>query len=147
MNYDVKSIVEGTLMPTPISHSAEYVSLRDYIDTRFIVVDKASHLALATLETRLASMNEFRGELKDQATTFATKTEVQLLRDAAFTHITKTEFMIWKDRVDEDIRSLRESRSLLEGKASQSSVNISLLIGIIGLILAFVSIILRFFGM
>jgi len=146
VNYDVKSIVEGTLMPTT-AHSAEYVSLRDYIDTRFAAVDKASNLALGTLETRLTSMNEFRGELKDQATTFATKTEVQLLRDAAFTHVTKAEFIIWKDRIDEDIRSLRESRSLLEGKASQSSVNISLLIGIIGLILAFVSIILRFFGM
>ena len=64
-------------------------------------------------------MNEIRDQLRDQASTF----------------VTKAEYRTAHDRIEEDIRSLRESRSLLEGKANQSAVIFVAAISLLGLIL------------
>jgi len=72
------------------------------------------------MEKRLDGMNEFRDTLKDQSGSF----------------LTKSEFYTYRNKLDEDIRSLRESRAEIAGKASQTSVNIALLISIVGLILS-----------
>lgn len=63
------------------------------------------------------------------------------------TFITRKEFDAFKERIDGDIRSLRESRAEMQGKASQSSVNTAMIISAIGLILAIIGLILRFAGM
>jgi hypothetical protein len=65
-------------------------------------------------------MNEFRAQLKDQASTFIPRVEYE-------THY---------DQVCDDVKDLRESRAELKGKADQSSVNIAYLIGFIGIIIA-----------
>ena len=80
---------------------------------------------------RLASMNEFRAQLKDQAATF----------------VPRTEHMILHDRLDEDIRTLRESRALLEGKASQNSVNLATILSVIGILFGLISLAMKLVGL
>jgi hypothetical protein len=87
-------------------------------------LEKATDLAKAGMDERLARMNEFRDALKDQSNTF----------------LTRQEAAIRMDRIDEDIRSLRESRSELFGKASQNQLNVALLIGVAGLVLSIISV-------
>ncbi len=72
-------------------------------------------------------MNEFREALTDQSKTF----------------ITRNEFSLCLEKIESDIRSLRESRSELQGKASQSQVNIALSISVIGIALGFLSLLLK----
>lgn len=66
----------------------DVVSLREYIDMRFNALEdkvaasnEARQLAIdkaeASTNLRLESMNEFRSQLKDQASQFATKEEVE----------------------------------------------------------------------
>ena len=111
--------------------NAKGVSLKDHFDQRFIDSEKALNIALTASQraTDLAlnaqkgvneTQNEFRNTLKDQASTLMPRSE--------------TESMI--DRINADIRGLRESRASLEGKASQSSVYISYLISIASILLA-----------
>jgi hypothetical protein len=117
-------------MPTTastIQHTAEYVTLRDYIDTQMEARDRALNVALANLDRRLDGMNEFRDALRDQG----------------FTFLTKAEYGVFKERLELDIRGLRESRSLLEGKADQKQVNTALILSIIGLILGVIGLMMR----
>ena len=101
-------------------------SLREHIDVRFVAEDKAKELAAHALNLKLEHMNEFRGQLKDQCSTFITREEHEILQT----------------RIDNDIRELRESKATLEGKASQSTVNITLAVAIMGLIIAVAGLIL-----
>ena len=73
-------------------------------------------------------MNEFRGQLKDQAAGLFPRSEHEIFMRA----------------VDKDIRELRESRALLAGKASQNAVNLSTVIAILGILLAIVSLVHSF---
>ncbi len=95
-----------------------------YFESRLSGVDKAISVAAAGMEKRLEGMNEFRNQLKDQTGTFITRAE----HDAIL------------NRMNEDIRMLRESRAELAGKASQMSVNIALVIAIIGIVISSVSV-------
>ena len=67
-------------------------------------------------------MNEFRESLKDQTAKY----------------LPRAEYDIQHQRMIEDIKSLRESRASLEGKASQKSMFIILSISIISLIISIV---------
>ena len=128
----------------------EGIPLRDYVDRllfefekrinqRFDDLEKnlkraagdqkdALELARETINTRLAGMNEFRDTLKDQAGTF----------------VTRAELVSTMGSLQESINSLKESRATLEGKASQSSVNIGYVASGLALLIALVSCILKF---
>lgn len=106
------------------------VTLKEYFDVRLSALDRASDVAYRAMEKRLESMNEFRSQMKDQAGSF----------------ITKAEFRVYLDKIDGDIRVLREYKSTLEGKASQSSVVISLLLAGAGLILSIASLLVKVYG-
>ena len=118
--------------------SPAMVSLREYVDIRLEAVqgafdarlaamEGARSFAYAAMEKRLEGMNEIRSALRDQGATFATRNELASI----------------KNKYDEDIRMLRESRSLLEGKAAQGSVMVSLGIGIVALVVAIVTALLQ----
>jgi hypothetical protein len=118
-------------------HSGEYVTLRDYIDARMTAADRAVLIALAAMDKRMDAANELRGALKD-------------LADSA---VTRSKYDDDVKRIQEDIRSLRESRAELSGKASQDSLNktngtaiAGFIIGALGLLLSLVNIILRLYG-
>ena len=55
--------------------------MRDYVDTRFVALEKALTLAEHATELRLEGMNEWRGQSKDQMSTYATRIELDTLRD------------------------------------------------------------------
>lgn len=105
----------------------EQVSLKVLAEQRFDAMDKALHVATQQMDKRLDGMNEFRESLRDQAAQMVTRTECSILHK----------------KIDEDLRILRESKAMLEGKASQLSVNITLAIAIVGSIVSVVALLTR----
>jgi hypothetical protein len=51
------------------------VSLKEYVESRLIDLEKSIKLANTELNRRLEGMNEFRSQLKDQASSFITRPE------------------------------------------------------------------------
>jgi len=91
------------------------------------VKDYAAHetaleLATKNLEIRLDKLNELR--------------EIVTQRETHYT--TKGEMAIRLERIDEDIRGLRESRAELEGKASMMSVLFAYLLGLVALVMSLI---------
>ncbi len=78
------------------------VSLRDYVDARFDALATATKLDYQVVEARLEVLNQAREQRSDEAKMFATKSELESLK--------------------EQVTSLRESRAMMEGKASANSV-------------------------
>ena len=56
------------------------VTWRDYVDARLESMDRAICKAEEQLRDRLETMNEVRDQLRDQASTFATRESVELIR-------------------------------------------------------------------
>ena len=121
--------------------SQDLVTLKEFFDVRlaqvealvcekFNTVETATSLAKEALDLRLQSMNKFRETLQDQAATFMTRTEYQLQHD----------------RLIEDIRMLKEAKALMDGKASQSSVNIAYLLAFAGLLVSVINVIHSFWS-
>lgn len=103
------------------------VSLREYIEEKFMAAEKANTLFMDRLDDRLESMNQFREDLRRQAAAF----------------LTRAEFDTSHARIVEDIRSLRESRAALEGRASQLSVQITFLLALAGLAVSLAALLLK----
>lgn len=103
-------------------------ALEDKMEMTFKLNQTAIDKAEVLMNDRLAGMNEFREALKDQANTF----------------ITRIECKNGSSRRDEDIRNLQLSKAILEGKASQVSVNVALAISLIGLLVGLFGLLLRF---
>jgi len=152
----------------------EEVSLKEFIETKILALEKATTIAASTMEKRLEGMNELRGQLKDQALTFTTKTEHEILlkkidedvgqireqlsksrleyetlfrridddikqiREFLSKTINKNEY----DKMLDDIKVLRESKALLEGKASQQFANVAMIISVIGMLLSVIGFII-----
>jgi hypothetical protein len=124
---------------------------------------RALALALQTLDKRLEGMNEFRAQINATESKYCTKAELDahsisndkelaamadrlrqdenaLLAEGAKA-FTRSEHDAYAKGVDTDLRTLRESRAELQGKASQTQMNIafvmsalSILIGVIALL-------------
>jgi len=94
------------------------------IDDRFITIEEARNLALKAMDTRLATMNEFREALRDTQSRFFTKPEHEA-------YMKSTEI---------ELRALQDFKLSLETKANQSAVNVALVISGIGILLSIVSI-------
>jgi len=94
--------------------------LKDFVLHKLSDMEKHTDTLSMLMEKRLETMNEFRNSLKDQTDKM----------------LTRTEFQIFHDKVLEDIRFLRESRALIEGKASQTFVNITFMFSMISLFIA-----------
>jgi len=102
-------------------------AMREYFDLRFTSSDKAVSVATTSLEKRLEGMNEFRDALKDQASRFVTRDELTLqLKQLAV-----------------EVDSLKISRAVMEGKASQSSMYLTMAISVASLFLGFWSTMVR----
>ena len=117
------------------------VSLKEYVeklveasekkaDIRIAAMEKATTVAYANMEGRLTGMNEFRQTLSDQAGKFPTREELNA----------------YLKSINDDLRMLRESKAQMDGKASQNSVMISLILGVMGLSIGVIGLVSRFFG-
>ena len=98
--------------------------------TALSTAERSTVFASEVLERRLEMLNEFRTAMKDQAAGFFTRAEHQL----------------YMESVASDLRSLRESRAELKGMASQSSVNVALLLSVLGLLFGCIPILLHALG-
>jgi len=101
----------------------EYLTYKQYVEAKFNAIDKSTTVALGNLEKRLEGINEFRGQLKDQQGTLITRIEVDGQLAA----------------IRENIRNLELSKAELEGKATQTSVFITQLLAVIGIMLGIMS--------
>jgi len=97
------------------------------MDTKLSAIEKSTSLAASALEARLANMNEWRGTLRDQLSTFTPRAETVALRD----------------RVESDLRVLRDFQSRLEGKASGTAVIIANAIAILSILISIVGLLTR----
>lgn len=95
------------------------LNLKDELANR--ALEKAEH----SMASRLEAMNEFRNQLTQQAGSFATKKEVELSLE----------------KVEIDMRMLRESKAALDAKASQLSVNITLTFALLGTVVSIISLV------
>lgn len=118
-------MTNGQREPQKTDHNNNLVSLREYLEAKINSVEKAIDLAREAMEKRLEGMNEFRAQLKDQASVLITRNEVDV-------QIT---------RINTDIKLLNESKAKLEGKASQSAMNATIALSVAGLILSIATIV------
>jgi hypothetical protein len=115
------------------------VELKEHIESRLRAIDEfyamrvanmeqATRTALASLDKRLEGMNEFREALKDATARLPTRNEL----DAKF------------ERVSSELSELQKFKNTMEGKASQSSVNIFMLLSVLSVLMAAAGLLLRF---
>lgn len=104
-------------------NNQEIKFLKELFETKIETVEKAIVLADENLKMRLENMNQIREQLVSQASTFATKFEVE------------------RDR--EDIKKLELVQANLAGKASQSSVQLAYILNVIAIIVAVLSFFLK----
>jgi chromatin segregation and condensation protein Rec8/ScpA/Scc1 (kleisin family) len=106
---------------------AKIKAVKDNSKLRYVSIEKATQIAKQSADKKLDAMNEFRDSLKDQNENFVRKAEYQgqMLR------------------MTDDIKSLRESRSFLEGKASITSVYIAYSIALLSLVISIIQIFIK----
>src|SRR3989304_5414015 len=103
------------MAPTSPSRG-EFVTLREYLESRIQAVERGIEVANRSMQERLSGMNEFRDTLKDQAARFVTRDELE----------TKL------STIDRQLKELQLDKAKLDGKASQSQAMITLIFAIIG---------------
>ena len=111
----------------PIMRSSDGVSLRDYVDLRFDEAQRAIDKAELMMAARLATMNEFREQLKDQAGRFITRDELNAIAG----------------KMGDEIKSLQKTSDMAAGKASQSAFLFTAAMALIALILGFLNFLLK----
>ena len=96
------------------------------MDARVNAMERAVDTAYRAMEKRLDGMNEFRQTLNDASKTYASKESLDTLRG--------------------DIHKIEISDATLAGKASQTSVMISWVVGFSGLALGIISLVATLIG-
>ena len=105
-------------------------ALERTFDMRFQTLSSTTRDVASAMDKRLEGMNEFRSALKDQVGMFFTRREHEAFVTA----------------VSADLRSLRETRAELSGKASQSHLIYTVILGAWGFILGMASLIIQLMG-
>ena len=103
----------------------ETITPKEFITEKFVNLEKTTELARSSMEKRLDGMNEFRDTLKDQASRFVTRSELETI----------------VEKIGSEIKLLNKSKDILEGKASQLSVNITLTVSIVSVLIAIIALI------
>jgi hypothetical protein len=113
------------------------MTLREYIDLRFSNVEKEFKTyqnsndvnlksAYSSMEKRLESMNEFR----------------QTISDTAAKYFTKAEHEAWKEKIEQELQTLRDFKLTIDTKASSRSVTTGYILSGIALFMSFIGLIL-----
>jgi hypothetical protein len=97
----------------------DVVSLREYIEDKFCLIEKATDLANRNLEIRLEGLNEWRQQNQNERNMF----------------LSKDVYESKHENLRKQVEDLKLNRALLEGKASQQSVFWAYLISGIGLLM------------
>ena len=110
-----------------MTDSENNVSLKEYFERALLANEKALDLARAIMDARLEGMNEFRDQLKDQASRFVTREELSLM----------------KEKIYDELRTLNTAKDRTEGKASMGSVYLVTGIAVIGLFISIISVLIN----
>jgi hypothetical protein len=113
------------------------MTLREYIDLRFSNVEKEFKTyqcsmdanlknAYGSMEKRLEGMNEFRQTITDQANKYFTKAEHEA----------------WKEKIEQELQTLRDFKLTIDTKASTSAVRTAYVVSGISIFLSFIGLIL-----
>ena len=139
----------------------EKVGLKEHFNMRFSESDKAIDKALhsieearkeaqTAMEKRLEGMNEFRDQLRDQASRFITREEYTTghkpLEEKISSKVSMDEFRAFQSQVLTTLEDYKINKAILATKASFSTVLISYVFTAITLVVAIISIVLRFVG-
>lgn len=100
------------------------------------------HFTMQMFEDKEKNDTLYRQTKKEHEATLVALMDKRL--DGLNHALTRTEFTIAHDKIIEDIRSLRESRAELMGKASVTSVIISIVFAILSLFVSLLGILLNF---
>ena len=150
------------------SVSTALIAQKESVAAAFLASEKAIVKAEDAQKEYNQRSNEFRGQLDDQAKTLMPRVETMGLFKAFDDKIaimqrsnddrvsalllnfdTKLENLrVSNERIYEgimkEIGGLRESRSMLEGKANQSSVTIATVVAVLGVLMAAIAVVVRF---
>ena len=96
------------------------VPLKEHFDERLAAMEKQAELLRQMMEVRLDGMNRIREQMREQAASGISRKEVETRLD----------------RIESDLRRLSEHDARNEGKASQTSVWVNLLIALAGIAIA-----------
>ena len=121
------------MTPTQSPTNREFVTLKEHLESRIDSVEKSITIANVAMQERLKGMNEFRDTLREQASKFITRDESEAKREAIVSHMD-----VKMDAMCEQLRMLEKYQSQMEGKASQSQLNLNLLLTVIALLLSIV---------
>ena len=95
---------------------SDQVTLREYFETQLEAYQKAIDVATRTLDKRLDGMNEFRDTLRDQASRFVTRDEMDLKVNV----------------LQAQIVELKKFRDQAAGKADTKAVYIAYALAVLG---------------
>ena len=134
------ALVDGWVKRDNAMTQEDYITLKEYIDLKIAAAEAVNLLryndsqaaitkAEAAMTIRLESLNEFRASLKDQTSSYITRTEHEAVNS----------------RYDEKLSDLTKSRDIAAGKASQISVNIAYILAGIGILLSITGIAIELF--
>ena len=127
--------------------NALFISLKDWVDLRFAVADKAIDKAENSMSKRLDTMNEFRQQLNDAQKTYFTRSEFDGAHQRVIDDIKELQkcssSLINRREFDEHLSQyavMKTDVDIAKGKASMTSVYVawllsgaSLIVGIIHL--------------
>lgn len=144
-----------TASDTKFTHN-DGINLREYFESKLIDmklfydaklegISTSTRAAANSMEKRLDGMNEFRDALKDAQTMNVTIGQFDSLSKTVDTLMIQSSRFIDRDylsialgRLEADIRILNTSKDKMEGKASQMSVIISIVLAVAGLAVSIV---------
>lgn len=149
----LKEYLENQCMANRETIESEIRAFERVVNTELAAREKAVTLAFDALKAKLEGMNEIRSQLDRQAATLVTKEkldgsvamlqgEIKLLRDRIERYAEKAEV----DAMKTDVQKLRERDAELRGKASQTGLLISYVIGGIGILTGVLGLIKAFGG-
>lgn len=150
------SIIESDLWEKYFRHTV--VGLKEYVDMRFSESEKAKDNALhnieiarreaqTAMEKRLEGMNEFRDQLRDQATRFITREEYltghKPIEEKLNGKVGIEEYRAFCNQVTVTLEDYKINKAVLATKASVNVVIVSWIFNIIVLAVATISLIVR----
>jgi hypothetical protein len=137
-------VAQGDTVPLRVYLDDKIVALDRRYDERLIGIERATTIALATLNARLEGMNEFRAALKDQVFTFANKdaTDARLglleSKTAAFANKSdvNAQIVTLKDDLYARTAALENKNAFNEGKAAMFGVVGGVVAGVLTAVVA-----------
>lgn len=109
-------------------------ALKELFQVQIRAIRKAVKVALKAMERRLKQMNEIRDQLKVQKDEFYTRPEGTIL---------EKNFEDYKEAIRNELEPLKVQKALFDDKADRKSVNIALIISVIGILISLIAMIIN----